>query len=48
MVDEGPLVVVDAGPLIALAGVDCLELLPKLFSRVLVPSVVFAEVTAPP
>lgn len=37
-------VVSDASPLIALARIDCLELLPKLYDRVLIPSEVYAEV----
>ena len=38
-------VVSDASPLIALARIDCLELLPKLYGRVPIPTEVYAEVT---
>lgn len=38
------IVVPDAGPLIYLAGAGQLDLLDRLFDRVVVPSVVFAEV----
>ena len=37
-------VVSDASPLIALARIDCLELLPKLYGRVLIPTEVYSEV----
>ena len=41
-------VVADAGPLIALARVDALDLLRELFGRILVPEVVRAECCAKP
>lgn len=37
-------VVSDASPLIALARIDCLQLLPNLFGRVVIPTEVYAEV----
>jgi predicted nucleic acid-binding protein len=37
-------VVSDASPLIALARIECLELLPKLYGRVLIPTEVYVEV----
>ena len=40
-----PEVVVDAGPLIALAGVGQLSVLDRLYGRILVPSAVIREVT---
>lgn len=40
------LVVADSGPLIALARVQLLTVLPKLFGRVAVPSAVWEEVTS--
>ena len=42
----GELVVADAGPLIGLAVVDQLSLLNKMFSRVVVPPLVWLETTA--
>jgi uncharacterized protein len=39
-------VVVDAGPLISLARIGYLDLLPNLFSEILVPAVVRREVTS--
>ena len=42
------LVVADSGPLIALAGVDCLAVLRGLFARVVMPTVVRDEIMAPP
>lgn len=39
--------IVDAGPLIALSRVGCLNLLPKLFDEVMVPSAVMGEVAGP-
>ena len=42
---EGP-VVCDTGPLIALFLIDQLEVLPRLYSRVLAPRAVLEEVTA--
>ena len=41
-------VVADAGPLIALARVDALDLLRELFGRILVPEAVRAECCAKP
>src|SRR4051812_28195437 len=41
-------VVVNATPLISLAAVGCLGLLPKLFTRVIVPETVLGEVAQPP
>ena len=38
-------VVSDSSPLIALARIECLELLPNLYGRVLIPTEVYAEVT---
>jgi predicted nucleic acid-binding protein len=38
-------VISDASPLIALARMDCLELLPKFYGLVLIPTEVYAEVT---
>jgi len=40
-----PVVVSDAGPLIALAKLDLLDLLPQIFSIVYVPQTVFEEAT---
>jgi len=37
-------VVSDASPLIALARIDCLELVPKLYGKVLVSTEVYAEI----
>jgi predicted nucleic acid-binding protein len=37
-------VVSDASPLIALARIDCLELLPKLYGKVLIPTEVYEEI----
>jgi predicted nucleic acid-binding protein len=42
--DDGP-IVCNAGPLIALSMVECLELLAKLYRHVLVPEAVIHEVT---
>ncbi len=42
------LVVADSGPLIALAGADCLPALHALFARVLMPTIVRDEIAAPP
>lgn len=38
------IVVSDSSPLIALASADCLDLLPKLYGRVLIPRAVYEEV----
>jgi predicted nucleic acid-binding protein len=43
--DPSPRIVCNSGPLIALAGVGQLELLPRLYSRILIPSVVHRELT---
>lgn len=40
------LVVADSGPLIALAGVQCLDLLPQLYPRVAAPHAVIEEIMA--
>jgi predicted nucleic acid-binding protein len=40
-----PIVVSDAGPLIALAKLDLLNLLPQIFSTVYIPKTVFEEAT---
>jgi len=40
-----PIVVSDAGPLIALAKLDLLSLLPQIFSNVYIPKTVFEEAT---
>ena len=40
------LVIADSGPLIALAGVQCLDLLPQLYRRVAAPSAVIEEIRA--
>jgi predicted nucleic acid-binding protein len=40
-----PIVVSDAGPLIALAKLDLLSLLPQIFSTVYIPKTVFEEAT---
>lgn len=40
-----PIIVSDAGPLIALAKLECLGLLPHLFSRIYIPQTVFKEAT---
>ena len=45
MADEGRVVVADSSPLIALARIDQLELLPSLYQRVTVPEAVWQEVT---
>jgi len=37
-------VVSDASPLIALARIDCLELLPKLYGNILIPAEVYEEI----
>jgi predicted nucleic acid-binding protein len=41
--DEGP-ILCNAGPLIALSMVECLEVLERLYRRVLVPEAVFREI----
>ena len=38
-------IIINSGPLIALAGIGRLELLPNLFHNVLVPKAVYQEVT---
>jgi len=38
-----PVIVGDAGPLIALSNIECLALLPKLFSAVIIPTSVAEE-----
>ncbi|HEY9594839.1 MAG TPA: DUF3368 domain-containing protein [Spirochaetia bacterium] len=48
MPGPGEPVVVNATPLISLAAVGQLDLLPKLYARVVVPEAVIAEVSAPP
>src|SRR5262249_48326664 len=40
------LLIADSGPLIGLAGVDCLRLLPRLYRRVGAPPAVLAEILA--
>ncbi|HEB63036.1 MAG TPA: DUF3368 domain-containing protein [Gammaproteobacteria bacterium] len=40
-----PVIVSDAGPLIALAKLDLLNLLPQIFSTVYIPKIVFEEAT---
>ena len=40
------LVIADSGPLIALAGVQCLDLLPQLYRRVAAPRAVLEEIMA--
>ncbi|GAB6094709.1 hypothetical protein JCM14469_09610 [Desulfatiferula olefinivorans] len=40
-----PVAIPDSGPLIALARINQLELLPHLFSKVIVPTYVWTEVT---
>ena len=40
-----PVAIPDSGPLIALARINQLELLPQLFSKVIVPPYVWTEVT---
>jgi predicted nucleic acid-binding protein len=40
------LVITDSGPLIALAGVQCLNLLPQLYRRVAAPRAVIEEIMA--
>jgi len=42
------IVVSDASPLIALAAIGRLDLLPRLFDRLLIPEAVFQEVTVEP
>jgi predicted nucleic acid-binding protein len=37
-------VVSDASPLIALARIDCLDLLPRLYGNILIPTEVYAEI----
>ncbi len=38
------IVIADSGPLIALAGIECLHLLPKLYLRVVAPNAVMDEI----
>jgi uncharacterized protein len=40
-----PVIVADAGPLIALAKLQLLELLPQIFARLVIPQTVLAEAT---
>jgi hypothetical protein len=40
------LAITDSGPLIALAGVQCLDLLPQLYRRVAAPRAVIEEIMA--
>lgn len=44
----GEPVVVDAGPLISLAAVEQLDLLARIYARVLVPEAVIEEISMPP
>ena len=39
------LIVSDATPLIALAKINCLHLLPQMFHQIIIPEAVFREVT---
>jgi hypothetical protein len=40
------LVIADSGPLIALAGIECLHILPRLYLQVVVPNAVIDEIMA--
>ena len=42
-----PVVVADAGPLRYLVLIDAIDLLPRLFGRVLIPEMVSAELSRP-
>lgn len=44
--DPSPRIVCNSGPLIALAGIGQMGLLPRLYSRILIPSVVHQELTS--
>ena len=42
---SSPIIVADCGPLIALAKIECLHILPLLFAKLYIPKTVFLEAT---